>query len=478
VKLSEYFRIKTNTSNVALSIKIKLAQTKGNSGVDALAASSLSELQHEAEKYMPDGVSASVRFNPSLGHALYLRVANGSRLYDVEDNEYIDFNLSHGATFLGYNHPAVRKAILAGLETGILSGYETHVQVQLAKKITEIIPCAERVRYGNTGTEGTMIAVRLARAFTGKKRLLKFWGHFHGMHDYVMYNAHSPMQSIQPGNYVEPSRESQGIPTELDDLILVIPWKDEAALERAIREYRDEIAGIIMEPINYNQGCIVASREYMQFVRKMATANNIVLIYDEVLSAFRTGPSCAQGYYGVSPDVCVIGKAVANGAPIVIITGKAEIIDQVGRTGSVAQSGTYTGNTLAVAAALASIEEINKPGFYDHIYRVTKVLFSGLTNLFEQAGISARVQGLGARFGIFFGFTEPVDSYEDTFKHDSETADRFMKACAARGVYFHSYGKLVAGHHGISASHSLEDIDEALSRIESALKDMTTGYVS
>ena len=155
---------------------------RGRFDMEAPETSSLSELQHEAEKYMPDGVCTSVRFNPSLGHALYLRAANGSRLYDVEGNEYLDFNLSHGATFLGHNHPAVRKAITAGLETGILSGYETDVQVQLAKRITEIIPCAERVRYGNTGTEGTMIAVRLARAFTGKKKLLKFWGHFHGMH--------------------------------------------------------------------------------------------------------------------------------------------------------------------------------------------------------------------------------------------------------------------------------------------------------
>ena len=446
--------------------------------MDALEATSLSELQREAEKYMPDGVCASVRFNPSLGHALYLRAANGSRLYDVEGNEYIDFNLSYGATFLGHNHPAVRKAIMAGLETGILSGYETDVQAQLAKRITEIIPCAERVRYGNTGTEGTMIAVRLARAFTGKKKLLKFWGHFHGMHDYVMYNAHSPTQSIQPGNYVAPSRESQGIPTELDDLILVIPWKDEAALKRAVKEQGDEIAGIIMEPINYNQGCIVASPEYMQFVREVATANDIVLIYDEVLSAFRTGPGCAQGYYGVSPDVCVIGKAVANGASIVVIAGKAEIMDQVGPSGEVAQSGTYSGNTLAVRAALASVEEINSPGFYDHIYRAAKIFYAGLTDLFENAGIPARVQGLGAHFGIFFGFTEPVDNYEDTFKHDGEMADRFMRACAARGVYFHNYGKLVVGHHGISASHSLEDVDEALNRIESALKDMTTGPVS
>ena len=438
----------------------------------------LRELQREAERYMPAGVCASARFNPSLGHALYLRHANGSRIFDVEGNEYIDLNLSHGATFLGHNHPAIHQAILSALETGILSGYEIDAHTQLAKRITEIIPCAELVRFGNTGSEGTQVAIRLARAFTGKKKLLKFWGHFHGMHDYVMYNAHSPLRPLQPGGYLELCRESQGMPAELDDLILVIPWKDEAALERAVRQHGHEIAGIIMEPINYNQGCIVASPEYMQSVRDVATANNIVLIYDEVLSAFRTGPGCAQEYYGVLPDVCVIGKAVANGAPIVVIAGKAAVMDLVSPTGEVAQSGTFSGNTLAVKAALASLAEITKPGFYDHIYANTEALYTGLTDLFEQAGIPARVQGLGARFGIHFGFTAPVERFEDTFQHDCEMTDRFVRSCAGRGVYFHSYGELVTGHHGISASHSLEDINEALNRIESALKDINTGKVT
>ena len=227
--------------------------------MDTVKTGGLSELQHEAERYMPAGVCASARFNLSLGHALYLRAANGSRIFDVEGNEYIDFNLSHGATFLGHNHPATRQAILSALETGILSGYEIDAHTELARKITEIIPCAERVRFGSTGSEGTMIAIRLARAFTGRKKLLKFWGHFHGMHDAVMYNAHSPLQPIQRGGYVEPCRESQGLPAELDDLILVIPWQDEAALERAVREHGHEIAGIIMEPINYSRTRVVSS---------------------------------------------------------------------------------------------------------------------------------------------------------------------------------------------------------------------------
>ena len=438
-------------------------------------AETLSELQKEAERYMPAGVCASARFNPALKSALYLQAAKGSRLYDVEGKEYIDFNLSHGATFLGYSHPGTRRAIQTALDSGFLTGYETEAHIRLARKVTEMIPCAERVRLGNTGSEGTQIALRLARAFTGKRKLLKFWGHFHGMHDYVLYNAHSPLEPAPPDGYLKPSRESQGIPPELDDLVLVIPWKDEEALTRAVKEHGDEIAGIIMEPINYNQGCIVASPEYMQFVRDIATDNHITLIYDEVLSAFRTGPDCGQGYYGVSPDVCVIGKAVANGAPIVVIAGKKELMDQVGPGGEVAQSGTYSGNTVGVLAALATLEEISKPGFYDPIYQAADRLYTGLADLLERAGIPARVQGLGARFGILFGVTEPVTRFEDTFKYDAAVADSFMRACAGRGVYFHSYGTLVVGHHGISAAHSLADIDDALNRIESALGDLNPG---
>jgi len=315
-----------------------------------------------------------------------------------------------------------------------------------------------------------MICVRLARAYTGKEKILKFWGHFHGLYDYMMYNAHSPMAPVEPGSIIEPIRESAGMPAANDDLVVVVPWKDEAALERALAEHGDEIGGIIMEPINYNQGCIVADKDYMELVRRHATAHNIALIYDEVLSAFRTGPDCAQGFYGVTPDLCVLGKAVANGGAMVVIAGKGEVLDQVGPLGEVAQSGTFTGNPLAVATALASINEVCKPGFYDHIYAASERMVSGLSGLFDAAGIPARVQGLGGRFGIFFGSSEPVERFDDTLDRDVEMRSRFVRAAAAKGVYFHDYGTLVAGHHGVSASHSLEDIDEALNRVESAIR--------
>jgi glutamate-1-semialdehyde 2,1-aminomutase len=435
-------------------------------------AQALLARQHRAEEFLPGGVAGSARFNPALGYALAISRAEGSRIFDVTGKEYIDFNLAHGAAFLGYGHPAVRQALDAALDSGVISGYETEQNIALARKICEIIPCAQMVRLANSGTEGTMLALRLARAYTGKPRLLKFWGHFHGLHDYVMYNAHSPLTPVSRGYRVTLQRESAGIPAVLDQLVEVIPWQDEDALLSVLRQQGDQIGAIMMEPINYNSGGIVASKAYMEFVRRLASEHHIVLIYDEVLSAFRTGVSCAQGYYGVTPDLCVISKALSNGLPLAVVAGKREIMSQVTPFGEVTHSGTTTGNLLSVAAALACLDEITSSGFYDHIYSLAEHLYGGLTELFMRAEIPAHVHGVGARFGLFFGFTGEVRNFTDTLKHDGVQANHFLRACASKGVYFHSYGALASGHHGFSAAHTHADIDEALNRIESALSVM------
>jgi glutamate-1-semialdehyde 2,1-aminomutase len=443
--------------------------------MEATVISQLAMIRSKAETYMPAGVSAGGRFNPSLGHTLYAKRADGPRIWDIDDKSYLDFNLAHGACLLGHNHPAIKRAIEVALNRGLTAGYETEETTCLAKKIVDIIPCAEKVRLANSGSEGTELTLRLARGFTGKKKIIKFWGHFHGMYDYVMYNAHSPLTPLPPGRPVPLSREGAGIPAELDGLLIVLPWNDEAALKSVVREQGDQIAGIIMEPINYNQGCIVATKPYMQLVRQLASENNIVLIYDEVLSGFRTGSGCAQEYYGVTPDLCVLAKALSNGVPLAAVAGRAEIMDSVSPHGHVAHSGTTVGNLLSVMAAQAALKEITSSGFYDHIYKIADQFYKGMNEIFVGAGIPARVQGLGARFGIYFGFTEEVKTFADTLKHDSDMMARFIRAAANRGVYFHSYGNLVRGHHGISSAHTQADIQDALDRIETAVHDIKQG---
>jgi glutamate-1-semialdehyde 2,1-aminomutase len=429
------------------------------------------ELGNDARQYLPGGVGASARYNPALGTALYVSRGEGSRIWDVDGRPYLDFNLSHGATFLGHHHPATTSAVRQALDHGAICGYDTPSHTEFAKLLCQTIPAAERVRFCNSGSEATLTAIRLARAVTGRMKVLKFWGHFHGLHDYVLYNAHSPHEAA-PGQLIPPSRESAGIPPELDDLILVIPWKDPEALERALRQHAHEIAAVIREPINYNQGCIVASKEYMQSVRKRCDELGIVLIYDEVLSAFRTGPDCAQGYYGVTPDLCSIGKAVANGVPIAVLAGRARIMDGLSPIGEAAHSGTYSGHLFAVLAGIAALHEMRRPGFYDRIGAVADRLYTALNDIFTRRDLPAYAQGLGARFGIHWGLAEPVTSYAQTVREDRALAARFIRAAFDHGVYFHDYGKLVTGHHGFSAAHTDADIDEALNRIDDAAADL------
>lgn len=434
------------------------------------------ELRDEAKQYLPGGVSASARYNPALGGPLYVSKGEGSRIWDVDGREYIDFNLSHGATFLGHHHPSTTAAIHEALDRGAVCGYDTESHTEFGRILCHTIPSAERVRFCNSGSEATMVALRLARAATGRNKVLKFWGHFHGLHDYVLYNAHSPA-SAAAGHTIPPIRESAGIPPALDDLMIVIPWKDPEALDRVLREQGEEIAAIIMEPINYNQGCITATKEYMQTVRQQCTKHGIVLIYDEVLSAFRTGPSCGQGYYGVTPDLCSIGKAVANGIPIAILAGRASIMDLLAPVGEVVHSGTYSGHLFAVLAGIATLREITRPGFYDHINLVANHLYTGLNEIFARRGLAAWAQGLGARFGLHFGVTGPVSTFAETFKEDMAIKAKFVRAAADHGVYFHDYGTLVTGHSGFSAAHSNADIDEALGRIDDAVASLQRDHV-
>ena len=426
-----------------------------------------------ASQYMVAGVSGSARLNAALGRPLYLTHGDGCRLYDVDEREYIDYNLSHGATFLGHNHPKIREAIEQALKMGVICAYETEYHSRLAELICQMVPCAEQVRFANSGSEATLAAIRLARTVTGRHKLLKFEGHFHGLHDYVVWNAHGPARDTLPTYpYVPPQVESAGIPPQIADLVIVVPWNDPAAFQQAMREHGSEIAAIICEPVNYNSGCIMPKPGMLQLLREQATTHGAVLIFDEVLSGFRMAPGGAQEYYGVTPDVCTLAKAVANGLPLAVVAGGREFMKVLSPLGPAAHSGTYSGHLFAVLAAIASLHEIRQEGFYDRIFANATRLYGGLTTLFDRHGVLARVQGLGARFGIYFGVTKEVSNYQDAARIDGEMGYRFIRACFERGVYFHNYGRLALGHHGFSAAHTPEDIDESLDRIEDALRAM------
>ena len=428
------------------------------------------ELFAEAQKHLIGGVGAGGRFHPLLGHALYFSRGRGSRVWDVDGKEYIDFFTGSGANFLGHDHPAIREAIEKALEVGIICNGETEFHLRLAELVSEAVPCAEKIRFANSGTEATMGAIRIARAHTGKPKILKFEGHFHGMHDYLWFNCSAGVGKIREDGTITPLPDSAGMPQALADLIVVVPFNDIDAFARGVRAHKDELAAVIMEPISYNQGCISSDPDFLREVRRLCTEYGIVLIFDEVLSGFRMCRGGGQEYLGVTPDLCTLAKALGSGLPIAAVCGSAGIMSRLNPVGRTVMSGTYTGHLTAVMGAIACQTEIAKPGFYEHINALGDRLYKGITEALRVSGVPGIVQGIGARFGLYLGVTELVANYRQAVRADRQLEKRFLLGCLTRGLYFHDYGHTM--HHGFSSQHSVADIDEALNIIEDTLRQM------
>jgi glutamate-1-semialdehyde 2,1-aminomutase len=417
------------------------------------------------------GVSASTRLNRALGHPLLIDRADGCRIWDLDGRESIDLCCSHGATLLGHGDPRVRRAVEQVLARGAACSYENELHTELARLLCETVPCCERVRFTGSGTEATLHCLRLARAFTGRTRLLKFEGNFHGYHDQVMYAIGTPADRLGPVEAPAPYPGSSGLPAGLEHNLVLVPYNDAELLEEAFRRHGHELAAVICEPVYYNAGCIVPTAEFLAALRRLTRAHDVLLVFDEVLSAFRMAPGGAQEYLGVTPDLCTLGKAVGGGFPLSVFGGRKDVMDRLMPTGDCQHSGTYNGHPVAVAAGLAAVTAYRQPGFYDHIRAVAERLYGGLNALFEKHGVAARVEGLGARFGIYFGVPGPVRDYRDAVRHRREQMLRFVAAAIGRGVYFHDYGG-AACHHGFCAAMTHADVDEVLNRLDSAVAQL------
>ncbi len=389
----------------------------------------------------------------------------GGWVTDVDGKAYVDLNTSNGASLLGHGHPAVRRAIEQALELGIVCAHETPYQGEVARKISALVPCAELVRFAGSGTETTWHAIRTARAFTGKHKIIKFEGHFHGYNDYLGYSAWPPLDHAGPTDTPLPYPESSGMPELMKQLLVVLPWNDVDAVERTLRQQADEIAAIIMEPINYNSGTLLPARGYLEAVRQLTRDNDVLLIFDEILSGFRTGASCAQGYLGVMPDLCTLGKALGGGTALSAFAGRRDVMNAVSPKGKAMHSGTFNAHLIPILAANAFLDEVAQPAFWSHLEEVESQLYAGMRDAFRAAGIPVWVQAVGARFSLLFGLQEEPTTYRQAARHDTELARRFFRAALDEGVYFHS-----AWHHGPSAMHSHADIDTALQGIESAAR--------
>ena len=435
----------------------------------APSTSSADELFTFARRYLPGGVSAAARVHPSIGRPFFATRAAGSRVWDLDGREYIDLNMSFGAALLGHGHPAVRRAIESALDMGVLCAFETPLQAEVARKITGYVPCAELVRFTQSGTETTWHAVRTARAYTGRTKVVKFEGHFHGFNDVLGYSMWPSLDEAGPPDAPRTIPASGGMPPSGASDIFVLPWNDAAALEGCLAAHGGEIAAVIMEPIAHNAGTIMPAPGYLQAVREMTRRYGVVLIFDEILSGFRTGPGGAQAYLGVTPDLCTLGKTLGGGTPLSAFAGSREVMGAVAPLGTAVHSGTFNAHTIPILAANAFLDEIADPAFWDDLQAKESYFYAGLREAFRQAGLPVWVQAAGARFSLHFGLETEPRTYREAAAGDGAMATAFYGAALEQGVYFHH-----AKHHGFSSMHTRSDLEQALDRIEAAARSVSS----
>jgi glutamate-1-semialdehyde 2,1-aminomutase len=393
----------------------------------------------------------------------------GSRIWDVDGNDYIDYKLALGPLILGHCPPKVVKAVENQLQNGTMFGTLTEKEIEVAEKIQNVVPCAEMVKFATTGAEATLYAIRLARAHTGREKILKFEGHYHGSHDYVLTNTSSaPVAALGPPthSYVIPG--SWGIPQAILGTVISIPWNDPAVLERTIRDHAHELAAVITEPVMMNVGTVPPEDGYLHRIRELTEQNQIVMILDEIISGFRLAPGGAQELYGIKPDLATYAKALAAGFPISAVAGKRDIMKNA-QPGRVSFSGTYHANPLCIAAADATLEELMANDFaaYNHLRKIGRLLQDGLERAVLDTHSEAIVQGVGpGGLQVYFTRLKKIRNYREFSTCDFKKYLRFHKELIGRGVYTHPGQN---EHWFVSTAHSEEDISKTLEAIRGSL---------
>lgn len=439
------------------------------------------ELFERAKKVMPGGGSSGGRAHQILKYPLYMERTDGIRMYTVDGEEYLDFCGGSGAILFGHNNPRIRAAIERAMEKGFFMGYESEVSVEFAELFCKLIPGAEKIRLCNSGTEATMGAVRLARGFTGKNIIIKMDGHFHGMNEMVWYGHSNFPPMDEYGEVIGSVPDSDGFPKDSEKSVKVIRFNEIDALKHALEKYRGDVAAVLMEPISYNCGCYEGKPEYIKEARELCTKEDVLLIFDEVISGLRFAPGSAQGYYGVKADISTFAKAVGGGFQIALICGKADIMDRFNPNGHVVMSGTYTGTYMAVNVGLECLKMVMEPGFYENMEKVEKKLFTGMNTLFKKHDIRGHVRGKGAQFGIYFGYDDEeidFDLRKSMELYDMDMGKKFIKGALDEHMFFHYFGDAhYPPHCGIGSAHTMEDIEEALVRMDRVFARLKTGEV-
>ncbi|WP_404397467.1 glutamate-1-semialdehyde 2,1-aminomutase [Idiomarina loihiensis] len=423
------------------------------------------ELYTQAQISIPGGVNSPVRaFNGVGGSPIFFERAEGAYMVDADGKRYIDYVGSWGPMILGHNHPAVLEATLQAAKRGLSFGTPTEVEITMAETIRKIVPSIEKVRMVNSGTEATMTAIRLARGYTSRDKILKFEGNYHGHADSLLVKAGSGALTLGVPN-------SPGIPEDFAKHTLTATYNDIESVKQIFAEMGDEIACIIVEPVAGNMNCIPPAQSFLEGLRSLCDEHGSVLIFDEVMTGFRVAPGGAQDRYKVKPDLTTLGKVIGGGMPVGAFGGKKEVMNYIAPLGPVYQAGTLSGNPVAMAAGLAALQQLSTPGLYDQLYQRVDTLLDGLQERADKAGVPMTTNRAGSMFGFFFTEEPEVTTYAQATQCNMEHFKTFYHAMLEQGVYL-APSAFEGGF--MSAAHSEEDIQNTLDAAEKAFAKLAT----
>lgn len=414
-----------------------------------------------ARKILPKGVESNFRIIEP--YPFYVTRGEGSRIWDIDGNEYLDFLMSQGVILLGHNNPRIRKAVARQIENGMSFALPTEQLVRAAELITNMMPSIEMLRFANSGTEATMHAVRVARGFTGKEKIAKCEGGYHGVNDQLMWSVYGPADKLGDRREPTPCVFSKGVPECNSKLIVPIMFNDIESTERVLSKHADSLAALIMEPVLANAGCLLPRDGYLKDVAKICRENDILLIFDEIITGFRLGPGGAQAMYGVTPDMTCLGKAVGGGMPVAAFGGEREIMESIIPDDnkwpmSVFHGGTYNAHPVGMAATIAALETFKEGRFYGRLNRLSDNLFRGLGEITRDAGLSTWVSHVGSMGFIYFSEREVIVE-RDTHLANWDMVFKFSLDGLRHGVLFgHPKGEKIF----LSAAHKREDVEIAL----------------
>ena len=421
------------------------------------------KLFNAAKQHIPGGVNSPVRaFKAVTGTPIFFNKGHGAYLFDTEGNKYIDYVGSWGPMILGHAHPEVIKKVQEAAEDGLSFGAPTEIETRMADKICELIPSIEKVRMVSSGTEAAMSAIRLARGFTGRDKIIKFEGCYHGHADSLLVKAGSGALTLGIPT-------SPGVPVDLAQHTITLTYNDPEQVTSAFTEFGGQIAAIIVEPVAGNMNCIPGKQEFLDTLRKLCDQFESVLIFDEVMSGFRVALGGAQSIYNIKPDVTILGKVIGGGMPVGAFGGHKEIMDYLAPDGPVYQAGTLSGNPVAMTAGLTTLNLVSTLGFFENLTDTTETLINGFQKAADKANIPFTTNMMGGMFGLFFSDEKDITLFHQAMNCNQDHFRKFFHGMLAKGIYL-APSAFEAGF--VSSAHSIEDIEKTITATQEVMQTL------